>query len=306
MLELAWPVDVGLGYGHGYGRRRIEERTQRRTEPLRRMADPNWATVLAVIGERIIWWLSAVVRTPTGVGGRWSDTRRGSGRGRVGTGDQVRIEVGGVTEGRGGGWNARWMRGAGSLDRLDHRLAADTCFVGGDGVSVQTAAQGLDATANRQTLRNRELGQLCQTQKWLKRYKTGMFANLANLAKQIRKKWGPEAVGRSIDGPKSGRSNLSRTNAATTRRSFRAKVRRRFNPSVAMHSSVLQFPSWPQRRRRTELMSPGSNRLLFPLLKAQDQAPSCCSLDNAGGLGRLCNIRAASLCCSTLSISVRR
>ncbi len=47
------------------------------------------------------------------------------------------------------------------------------CVLGGPGVG---------AASHGQTLRNRELGQLCQTQKWLKRYKTGMFANLANLA----------------------------------------------------------------------------------------------------------------------------
>ncbi len=34
---------------------------------------------------------------------------------------------------------------------------------------------------------NRDVGQHCQTENWSKRYKTGMFANLAMLAKQIRK-----------------------------------------------------------------------------------------------------------------------
>ena len=52
---------------------------------------------------------------------------------------------------------------------------------------------GVGASSDSQTQQNRELGQLCQTQKWLKRYRIGMFANLAMLANtfsQIR----PDAV----------------------------------------------------------------------------------------------------------------
>ncbi len=42
--------------------------------------------------------------------------------------------------------------------------------------------QGVVAVTYGQTQRNRELGQLCQTQTGLKRYKIGMLANLAMLA----------------------------------------------------------------------------------------------------------------------------
>ncbi len=51
-------------------------------------------------------------------------------------------------------------------------------------MAVRASVGGLHVSSSMpgQALRNRELGQLCQTQKWLKRYKTGMFANLANLA----------------------------------------------------------------------------------------------------------------------------
>ncbi len=180
MLGLAWPVCVELGDRCG----RIEERTQRQTESLRRrellrqITDPNWATVLAVVGERIVWWLSAMVRSLSRIGVRRSDVRYGSRRGRVVTGA-------GVMTDRGGGWLGSWMRGADSRDRRGPLLDAQACFVGADGASLKALAEGPAVTANRQTLRNRELGQLCQTQKWLKRYKTGMFANLANLAKQI-------------------------------------------------------------------------------------------------------------------------
>ncbi len=190
MLELARPVDARLGCG------RIEKQPQRRTVRNREIKAPHRTTVLAVIGQRILWWLSAVARSAVarGPGGRWSDTWRGSYRGRVGTGDWVRIEGGGVTDGRGGGgWCRSWMRGAGSLECRNHLLAADAFFVRAKELSVQAPAAGPVVKANRQTLRNRELGQLCQTQKWLKRYKTGMFANLANLAnlaKQICKKSG--------------------------------------------------------------------------------------------------------------------
>ena len=74
------------------------------------------------------------------------------------------------------------MSGADSRDLRDPLWDAQVFFVGADGASLQALAEGPAVTANCQTLRNRELGQLCQTQKWLKRYKTGMFANLANLA----------------------------------------------------------------------------------------------------------------------------
>ena len=187
MLELARPVDARLGCG------RIEKQPQRRTVRNREIKAPHRATVLAVIGQRILWWLSAVARSARGLGGRWSDTRRGSYRDRVRTGDWVSIEGGGGTDerGGGGGWYRSWMRGVGSLECRDRRLTADAFFVRAKELSVQVPAAGPVVKANRQTLRNRELGQLCQTQKWLKRYKTGMFANLANLAKQICKKSGP-------------------------------------------------------------------------------------------------------------------
>ena len=193
MLGLAWPVDVELGDRCG----RIEERTQRQTESLRRrellrqITDPNWATVLAVVGERILWWLSAVVRSLSRIGVRRSDARYGSRRGRVVTGD-------GVMTDRGGGWLGSWMREADSRDLRGRLLDAQVCFVGADGASGQGLAQGPAVTANRQTLRNRELGQLSQRAMWLKRYKTGMFANLAMFAKQICEKWGPKAVGQRV------------------------------------------------------------------------------------------------------------
>ncbi len=49
-------------------------------------------------------------------------------------------------------------------------------------VTQRSENQGVGAACDSQTHQIRELGQLCQTQKWLKRYKTGMFANLAMLA----------------------------------------------------------------------------------------------------------------------------
>ncbi len=296
MLKLAWPVDAELGHGRG----RVEEQTQRRRER-RRSTAPNWATVLAVVGERIVWWLSASMRSLTGIGCHRSEIRRGSRPGNVATdggggwfgnglsgvgpldrrnssqtaavfpggrgcrlcddrggdsrrrfanefdsvqnqllivgrmGNEVRslnrgrpnrgstdrmdhcdsascgkshpgrlessqprppakirrgsrrdsivIDGGGVTDRtRSGRRDGAGMLQAGSLDRRSSSLTTAAFFVGAGGVSLQAAAQGLGATANRQTLRNRELGQLGQTQMWLKRYKTGMFANLANLA----------------------------------------------------------------------------------------------------------------------------
>ncbi len=96
--------------------------------------------------------------------------RRGSRRDRV------------ATDSGGGEWFGNGLSGLGPLDCRNCSRTAAAFFVGADGVSVQAAAQGLGVGANRQTLRNRELGQLGQTQMWLKRYKTGMFANLANLA----------------------------------------------------------------------------------------------------------------------------
>ncbi len=164
MLGLAWPVDVELGDRCG----RIEERTLRRREPLRGITDPNWATVLAMVGERIVWWLSAAVRSQMSTEVRRSGTRCGL--------HKVRI----LTD-SGGGWSWSRLPQACLLDRRDNLLSAKVFFVDADGISVQALAEGPAVTANRQTLRNRELGQLCQTQKWLKRYKTGMFANLANV-----------------------------------------------------------------------------------------------------------------------------
>ncbi len=61
-----------------------------------------------------------------------------------------------------------------------------------------------------QTLRNRELGQLCQLGKWLKRYKTGMFANLAMLANvfsQNRPPAGPQLIAAPPMSPNAGRSD---------------------------------------------------------------------------------------------------
>ncbi len=52
--------------------------------------------------------------------------------------------------------------------------------------------QRFGAVRGGQTLRNKELGQLCQTQKWIKRYKTGMFANLAMLANVFSKNRPPD------------------------------------------------------------------------------------------------------------------
>ncbi len=59
--------------------------------------------------------------------------------------------------------------------------ATSEAFFGGHRSRVGTSKPG-------QTLRNRELGQLCQTKNWLKRYKTGMFANLAMLANDFSQK----------------------------------------------------------------------------------------------------------------------
>ncbi len=183
MSELAWPVDVELGDRCD----RIAEQTQRRTEPLRRGKDSNWATVLAVIGERIVWWLSAALRSLTGGGSRRTDTRRGSRRDCAvragGTADSRRRD--GVTD-TGGGWSGGWRPTAGWLDDRDNRLSTTASFVGAGGLSVPGQAEGVLVAVNRQTLQNREGCQPCQQTKWLKRYKTGMFANLANLAKQIR------------------------------------------------------------------------------------------------------------------------
>ncbi len=68
-------------------------------------------------------------------------------------------------------------------------MLADRIGRGGqDGAAVSLDAffggcrNDVRAARNGQTQQNRELGQLCQTQKWLKRYKIGMFANLAMLA----------------------------------------------------------------------------------------------------------------------------
>ena len=158
------------------GRGRIEEQprwrkqTLLRDEPLQRFISPNWATVLAVIGTGIVRWLSAAVRLMTGIRCHGSEIRRGSRRDSV------------ATDSGGGGWFGCWLSGVGLLDWRNSARTTEAFFVGADGVSVQAAAQGLGVEANRQTLRNRELGQLGQTQMWLKRYKTGMFANLANLA----------------------------------------------------------------------------------------------------------------------------
>ncbi len=102
-----------------------------------------------------------------------AEVRRGSRK------DNVATDTGG------GGWFGSGLLGVGPLDRRNSSRTAATFFVGADGVSVQALAQGPAVSANRQTLRNRELGQLGQTQMWLKRYKTGMFANLANLANVI-------------------------------------------------------------------------------------------------------------------------
>ncbi len=61
--------------------------------------------------------------------------------------------------------------------------------------------RGARTTAFDQTQQNRELGQLCQTQKWLKRYKTGMFANLAMLANVFSQNRPPTTSGhRGLDG----------------------------------------------------------------------------------------------------------
>ncbi len=176
MSEVAWPADVELGQRRG----RMAEQTLRRKEPLRGIRSPDWAAVLAVVGERIWWWLSAVVRSLSRTGVRPADARCGSRRGRVVTGDGVVID-------RGGGWFRSWMRGADSRDRRGSLVTTQAFFVGADGASWLSLAEGSAVTANRQTLRNRELGQLCQRGMWLKRYKTGMFANLAMLAKQICK-----------------------------------------------------------------------------------------------------------------------
>ncbi len=53
--------------------------------------------------------------------------------------------------------------------------------------ALRSENHGDRASSESQTLQIRELGQLGQTQKWLKRYKTGMFANLANFANTISK-----------------------------------------------------------------------------------------------------------------------
>ncbi len=50
------------------------------------------------------------------------------------------------------------------------------------GAPFRLRRQGVGASRHGQTQQIRELGQLCQTQKWLKRYKTGMLANLAMFA----------------------------------------------------------------------------------------------------------------------------
>ncbi len=208
MLELAGPVNRELGRG------RLEERAERRRErwreprrELRQIKDSAWATVLAVVGEWIARWLSALVRLPSRLRGCWSDTRRDSWGNRVGTDGHVKPRRGGVNGGRvvsdgrgvtnrmcgvmdrtrgGGGWYRSSLRKAGSADRRANRRNAGVFlgvfFVGADDVSLHTAAEGVGVEADRQTLRNRELGQHCQLAMWLKRYKTGMFANLANLA----------------------------------------------------------------------------------------------------------------------------
>ncbi len=177
MLELLLPVYVGLGCG------RSGAVTRRRRERATRIKDLTWVNVLAAIGERIVWWWSAVVRSMMGAGGRRSDIRSGPRRPRVVTDG----DGGGADESGGGAWVGDWLRRASPRDGRANFLAAEGFLVGAGGVSVQGSAHGLLVTANAQTLRNRDVGQLGQTQKWLKRYKTGMFANLANLANQICK-----------------------------------------------------------------------------------------------------------------------
>ncbi len=138
------------------GRGRIEEQprwrkqTLLRDEPLQRFISPNWATVLAVIGTGIVRWLSAAVRLMTGIRCHGSEIRRGSRRDSV------------ATDSGGGGWFGCWLSGVGLLDWRNSARTTEAFFVGADGVSVQAAAQGLGVEANRQTLRNRELGQLGQ------------------------------------------------------------------------------------------------------------------------------------------------
>ncbi len=187
MLKRAWPVNVECG------RERIAQRTQQRAEErakrVKRDKGLNWATVLSLVGERIVWWLSAVVSSPRGTGFRPHDILRGSSRGFVAKYGGVRSRGGQLDRGgqwfRGGQWSRSWLRGESSPGRRNDLFFAGAFFVGVDEVSEQAAAEGPAVVANRQTLRNREGCQLGQWAMWLKRYKTGMFANLANLAKQI-------------------------------------------------------------------------------------------------------------------------
>ncbi len=190
MLELNLPVNAKPEVGRG----RIDWPTQRRTARPRGIQGRNWANALAVIGERIVWWLSAVVRSVIARWGCEHDNLFNSRGGPVGTGGI------GVTRGvgwPGGRWAGGWLQRAGSPGCRRSRLTAAAFFVGADEVPVPGQSEGVFGTANRQTLRNRELGQLGQREMWLKRYKTGMFANLANLAKQIRKN-GPVAAGQRV------------------------------------------------------------------------------------------------------------
>ncbi len=97
MLEIDLPVDVEQGHGRG----RIEEQPRWRKEPLQRFTSPNWATVLAAVGEWIVWWLSLAVRLMAGTRCRRPEVRRGSRPGNV------------ATDTGGGGWFGSGLSGAG-------------------------------------------------------------------------------------------------------------------------------------------------------------------------------------------------
>ncbi len=134
--------------------------------------NPELVAVLAVVGRQLVRWMFAAEGLPIAIGAWRFGIVHDSGQSRA------------VTS-RGGGWSWGRPLGVSPLGRSSERLAANAFFADAEEAAEQAAAAGPVTTANRQTLRNRELGQLGQLENRSKRYKTGMFANLANLAKQF-------------------------------------------------------------------------------------------------------------------------
>ncbi len=176
MLDNSLLVDVEMGFS------RVVGQPSRRIDLATGIKIAGLVAVPTVVCLRIVQWMCVAMGVPTGVGAWRSGIVHDSRQPRV------------VTNGN-GGWAWARLLGAPPLGRPSRGLAGKAFFVGAVDAADLAEAEGPIATANRQTLRNRELGQLGQTQNRSKRYKTGMFANLANLAKQFAietaDSWGP-------------------------------------------------------------------------------------------------------------------